>query len=255
MQLITAPSKTQKFNGRTYNTSTIPTCLSTSERISKILKAMNKDDLASLMKTSSKLTESTHQRIHNFQTPFTINNAKQALFTFQGDAYDAIAADIYTEDELLYAQHHLNILSGLYGLLRPLDLMQPYRLEMGAKLSVDGYKNLYQLWKGEITEILNSRLELSQEKSVVNLASTEYSKVIDRKQFSGEIIEVVFQQEHNGKIKTVPIHSKRARGLMIHFAISNNICRATELKDFDLDGYNLDKANTTEDRWTFFRAS
>lgn len=205
------------------------------------------------MKTSDRLTDSTHQRIHSFSTPFTLDNAKQALFTFQGDAYDAISADTYTESELQHAQKHLNIISALYGLLRPLDLMQPYRLEMGAKLAVAGCKNLYVLWKDEITRRLNNRLQLSDDGTVVNLASTEYSKVIDRQQLEGKIVEVVFQQKHKGIIKTIPIHSKRARGQMIHFAISNKIEKALELKNFDLDGYILDKAQTTEERWLFLR--
>lgn len=253
MQLITAPSKTQNVNSRVYNSFTLPSCLKTSERINRALRTMAQDEIATLMKTSEKLTESTYQRIHAFTIPFTLDNAKQALFTFQGDAYDAIEADTYTDKELLHAQQHLNILSGLYGLLRPLDLMQPYRLEMGARLSVDGMKNLYELWKDEITDQLNTRLELSEDTTVVNLASTEYSKVIDRKKLEGRIVEVVFQQEHKGKIKTIPIHSKRARGLMIHYAISNQITKAPELKNFDLDGYRLNKAQSTEDRWTFFR--
>jgi len=216
---------------------------------------MSRDDIATLMTTSPKLTESTHLRIHGFETPLSLNNAKQALFTFQGDAYAAITAEMYTEDELQYAQDHLNILSGLYGILRPLDLMQPYRLEMRAKLPVGDCENLYQLWKNEVTEALNSRLKLSQDKTVVNLASTEYSKVIDKKQLKGKIVEVTFQQEHKGKIKTIPIHSKIARGLMIHFAIINKVQQATDLKDFNLDGYSLVEGNTTEDRWTFFKKS
>ena len=229
--------------------------MSTCEEVNQTLKTMSIDHIATLMKTSPKLTESTHQRIHSFETPFFLENAKQALFTFQGDAYAAITAEKYTEAELQYAQNHLNILSGLYGLLRPLDLMQPYRLEMGAKLPVGNCKNLYQLWKDEVTYTLNTRLAISQDKIVVNLASTEYSKVIDRKQLDGKIVEVIFQQEHNGKIKTIPIHSKRARGLMIHFAISNKAEQASDLKNFNLDGYSLDTENTTEDRWTFFKKS
>lgn len=254
MQFITAPSKTQHFNGRNYYTFTLPTCLDTCKKVNLTLRSMDKDELATLMKTSPKLTESTHQRIHSFTTPFSLKNSKQALFTFQGDAYDAIRADLYTEEELQYAQKHLNILSGLYGLLRPLDLMQPYRLEMGAKLSVDGLGNLYLLWKEEITEVLNQRLQLSQDTSVINLASTEYSKVIDRKQLQGKIVEVIFQQEHKGSIKTIPIHSKRARGLMLHFAISNKIEKALELQHFNLDGYSLDESKSTEESWTFFKA-
>jgi len=206
------------------------------------------------MKTSEKLTESTYKRIQGFETPFTQDNSKQAIFTFQGDAYDAITANKYSTEELEYGQKHLSILSGLYGLLRPLDLMQPYRLEMGLKLPVGDCKNLYQLWRKEVTALLNERLKLSGEAIVVNLASTEYSKVIDRKQLQGEIIEVVFQQEYKGKIKTIPIHSKRARGLMIHYAISNRIERAHQLQQFNLDGYALDTGNTTDTRWVFMRS-
>ena len=188
MQLITAPSKTQEFNERSFAAHTLPSCLTTSLTVNKCLKTMSKNELAALMKTSPKLTESTHKRIRSFITPFTPDNAKQAIFTFQGDAYEAITAESYSEQELQHAQVHLNILSGLYGLLRPLDLMQPYRLEMGAKLSVGGCKNLYQLWKKEVTALLNVRLKQSTDTTVVNLASTEYSKVIDRKQLQGKII-------------------------------------------------------------------
>lgn len=253
MQLITAPSKTQKFNGRSFAHHTLPLCLATSVTVNSYLKAMTRGEISTLMKTSQKLTESTYLRIQDFTTPFTPDNARQAIFTFRGDAYDAIIAESYSQKELEYAQEHLNILSGLYGLLRPLDLMQPYRLEMGAKLSIEGNKNLYQLWKDEVTAVLNDRLKQSADTTVVNLASAEYSKVIDRKQLQGKIIEVSFQQEHKGKIKTIPIHSKRARGLMIHYAISNRIERANELQQFDLDGYALDSERTTEESWTFIR--
>ncbi len=205
------------------------------------------------MKTSPKLPESTFQRIHNFTTPFTPENAKQAIFTFQGDAYDSIEANNYSTEELDYAQKHVNILSGLYGLLRPLDLMQPYRLEMGLKLSVGGCNNLYQLLKEDVTELLNERLQESGDRTVVNLASTEYSKVIDKKRLQGEMIEMVFQQEHKGKMKTIPIHSKRARGLMIHYTISNKIDKALQLQRFNLDGYSIDRSRSTETKWFFIR--
>lgn len=214
---------------------------------------MTKDEIATLMKTSPKLTEATCQKITNFTLPFTFENAKQAIFTFQGDAYDAIAADSYSKEQLSYAQKHLSILSGLYGLLRPLDLMQPYRLEMGAKLAIANSKNLYQLWKKEITAKLHERLVDSGETTIINLASTEYSKAIDRRQLKEDIIDVVFQQEHKGKIKTIPIHSKRARGLMIHYAISNTIEQVSELQQFDLDGYTLNQETSTDEKWIFVK--
>jgi cytoplasmic iron level regulating protein YaaA (DUF328/UPF0246 family) len=253
MQLITAPSKTQQFNGRLFDRHTLPHCIRTSEQINSRLRDLDKEELSQLMKTSPKLTDSTYQRIQEFQTPFSLRNAKQALFTFQGDAYEAIEADSYSEIQLQYAQNHLNILSGLYGLLRPLDLMQPYRLEMAAKLEVKGCKNLYQLWQNEVTELLNSRCKQDHDQTVVNLASTEYSRVIDKKQLKAEMVEVVFQQEHNGRVKTIPIHSKRARGLMIHFAISNRIEKLADLKSFDLDGYGLDHPGSTNQKWIFVK--
>lgn len=253
MQLITAPSKTQQFNNREFNTFTQPDTLNTSEKIIEVLKRLTKEDIASLMKTSEKLTQSTYERIHAFNLPFNKDNAKQAIFTFQGDAYDAITASSYSEEELHHAQAHLNILSGLYGILRPLDLMQPYRLEMAAKLEVSGNKNLYSLWKEEVTGLLNRRLRESTEPVVINLASEEYSKVIDRKTLEAEIVTIIFKQEHKGKIKTIPIHSKRARGLMIHYMIKRRLHRAEELKSFDLDGYSLLESETTETSWVFFK--
>lgn len=253
MQLITAPSKTQNFNGRIYPEHSQPLCLATSKRVNSVLQAMTKEQLASLMKTSTKLTESTFEKIHSFNTPFTAENSHQAIFTFQGDAYDAITAATYSEQELGYAQGHVNILSGLYGLLRPLDLMQSYRLEMGAKLAVAENKNLYQLWKNEVTAVLNSRLTNSGEAIVINLASSEYSKVIDRKHLEGTIVEIVFQQESKGKMKTIPIYSKRARGLMIHYAIINSIEKAKQLQEFDLDGYQFDDSLSTDAKWLFCR--
>jgi cytoplasmic iron level regulating protein YaaA (DUF328/UPF0246 family) len=251
MQLITAPSKTQEFNGRLSDIFTLPHCIHTSEQINTRLRVMDKETLSQLMKTSPKLTESTYRRIHDFVTPFTLKNARQALFTFQGDAYEAIEAESYSEIQLEYAQNHLCILSGLYGILRPLDLMQPYRLEMAAKLEVKGCKNLYQLWQNEVTETLNSRFTRDHEQVVVNLASAEYSRVIDKKQLKAKIIEMVFRQEHKGRLKTIPIHSKKARGLMIHFAISNRIEKAADLKDFDLDGYSLNSEESTDLKWIF----
>lgn len=253
MQLITAPSKTQQFNNRKFATFTLPDTLSTSEKIIGTLKKQTKEEIASLMKTSEKLTHSTYERIHAFTLPFNRNNATQALFTFQGDAYDAITASTYSEEELHHAQAHLNILSGLYGILRPLDLMQPYRLEMAAKLEVAGNKNLYSLWKEEVTGLLNSRLKESTEPVVINLASEEYSKAIDRKTLEAKMITIIFKQEHKGKIKTIPIHSKRARGMMIHFMIINRLYRSEELKAFDLDGYSLMESETTESSWVFLK--
>ena len=205
------------------------------------------------MKTSEKLTLSTHERIHSFRRPFSQANSRQAIFTFQGDMFSTMDASHYTDKEINHAQKHLFILSGLYGLLRPLDLMQPYRLEMGAVLAVQMSKNLYQFWSDQVTEIINSALSGDTDKTLVNLASTEYSKVINRKKLQGEMVTITFRQKQKGTYKTIPIHSKRARGYMVHFVLTNQIARVAELKEFDLDGYTFNSDISTGDDWYFLQ--
>ncbi len=249
MILITAPSKTQTACERIF-TYTEPELIAQAEYLNQLLKQFDHEELSRLMKTSEKLTKSTYHRIHSFAIPFTAENSRQAIFTFQGDAYDAIDSENYTAGELTHAQEHLRILSGLYGILKPLDLMQPYRLEMGTKLAAGELKNLYQYWKNDVTTALIRALEKHKDKSIINLASTEYSKVIDRKQLPKAItmVNVIFKQPHKNGYKTIPIHSKRARGLMIHFMIVNQLTAAEELKDFDLNGYSFvgEESNKTE---------
>ncbi|PID74430.1 MAG: hypothetical protein CSB32_01030 [Desulfobacterales bacterium] len=251
MQIITAPSKTQQFNGRELKEYTCPETLSLSEEIVEILRGLTQDELASLMKTSDRLTDSTRQRLDSFCTPFTLDNAKQALFTFQGDAYGAIQSTSYSLDELHRAQKHINILSGLYGLLRPLDLMQPYRLEMATRLAVREHKNLYALWKDTVTALINTRLKKSQQAVLINLASEEYAKVIDKKRLEAEMITIIFQQEKSGRSRSIPIYSKRARGRMIDYFITQNVARAEDLKDFAMDGYSFIAEKSSADSWLF----
>lgn len=251
MQIITAPSKTQECRTRRYSQYSLPPFLAKSQSLINLLKNLREEELAALMKTSDKLTQATLEKINSFHLPFSLENACQSIFTFQGDAYDSISPDSYIPAELTHAQGHLFILSGLYGLLRPLDLMQPYRLEMGAKLSAGDCKNLYQFWKTEVTEVINRGLEKSGEKKLINLASREYSKVVDKKLLNGDLITIVFKQPHKDGYKTIPIYSKRARGLMIHFMITAGISRSEGLKDFDLDGYSFDASQSTESSWLF----
>lgn len=253
MQLITAPSKTQKFNGPESSQFTQPALQERSQRIIDRLRLMSEQEISQLMKTSEKLTRSTYQRIHDFNRPFTLANSHQALFTFQGDAYNAITVENYTEEQLRHAQCHLFILSGLYGILRPLDLMQPYRLEMSTPLEVAGVANLYHFWRDQVTAILNDAIAKDRDEVVVNLASTEYSKVVDKKKLVKKMVTVTFKQMHKGKYRTIPIHSKRARGLMIHYAITNCIGSAKRLKEFELDGYRFSQEDSTDTEWLFLR--
>ncbi|NOR26834.1 MAG: peroxide stress protein YaaA [Desulforhopalus sp.] len=253
MQLITAPSKTQQFNGRIYAEHSLPILLEKTKILMGRLKSMDREDISRLMKTSERLTESTYRLIDDFSHPFSPDNAKQALFTFQGAAYSAINAELYTKEQLYFAQQHLLILSGLYGILRPLDLMQAYRLEMGCSFAAEGAANLYHFWREQITDVINQALTEDSDNTLINLASKEYSKVVDKKKLQGEMITITFKQLHKGQLRTIPIHSKKARGLMIHFAISKQIKNTIELKEFDLDGYQFTKEDSTAAEWLFLK--
>jgi len=251
MLLILAPSKTQKFINRDFFHFTRPLLLEKSLFLAEHLKSLSRPELSKSMKLSKKLTGETYDRIHAFKPPLTIKNSRQAIFTFQGDAYSQLCPENYSEEKLLYAQQHLHILSGLYGILRPLDLMFPYRLEMGLKLTTPGAANLYQYWGDEPTDVINSSLAETGSTRLVNLASGEYIKAVNRKKLRGKLITAAFKQKKNGIYKTIPIHAKRARGLMTHFAIVNRIRKAEDLKSFDLDDYSYSSSESTEERWVF----
>ncbi|MBW1635454.1 MAG: peroxide stress protein YaaA [Deltaproteobacteria bacterium] len=251
MLLILAPSKTQKFISRDFFRFTQPLLLEKSCFLADHLKSLSRPELADIMKLSKKLTDETYNRIHNFTPPLTIRNSRQAIFTFQGDAYSQLNPGDYSEEELLYSQKYLHILSGLYGILRPLDLIFPYRLEMGLKLNIPAAGNLYHYWGDEPTRIINSSLTETDSTRLVNLASTEYIKAVNRQKLDGELITVVFKQKKNGNYKTIPIYAKKARGLMTHFAIVNRIEKADDLKSFDLDGYIYSRNESTKGIWLF----
>ncbi len=251
MLLILAPSKTQQFINRNFPHFSHPVFQEKTSHLANILKSLTKTEISKLMKTSEKLTSSTLQRIHNFQPPFSIEKAHQAIFTFQGDAYSQMTPENYSENELFYAQKHLYILSGLYGILRPLDLMFPYRLEMGAKLTTKTAKNLYHFWSDSLTDFISSSLTEMGSRIVVNLASAEYSKVINQKKLQGEIVTIIFRQKKNGLSKAIPVYSKKARGLMTHFAITGRMQEAEELKSFNLDGYSYRRKESAKEIWVF----
>jgi cytoplasmic iron level regulating protein YaaA (DUF328/UPF0246 family) len=251
MLLILSPSKTQQSINRNFPHSSQPVFHEKALSLANHLKSLSKAEIARLMKTSEKLTNSTHRRIHSFQPPFSLENTDQTIFTFQGDAYSQMTPESYSEKELFYAQAHLYILSGLYGVLRPLDLIFPYRLEMGTKLNITTKKNLYQYWSDSLTEFINSTLAKMEPKIVVNLASTEYFKALNQKNLQGEIVTIVFRQKKNSLSKTIPIYSKKARGLMTHFAITAQIQKAEDLKSFDLGGYSYLREESAKEIWVF----
>jgi uncharacterized protein len=252
MQIILSSSKTQDMDCRQFPTTSIPLFLDRCEELVKRLQTYDVEDLASLMKMSSKLAELTWSRFDNFTFPPTPAHSRQALLTFQGDVFSGIDSDQYNEADFSFAQKHLRILSGLYGILRPLDLIQPYRLEMAARFSAKKEDSLYSFWQESITQQLNKDLQ-EEQPTLLNLASTEYSRVIDKKKLKATIVDVTFKEKKGDTFKVVAIHAKRARGKMVDYIIKNRITSADLLQNFSEDGYRYKKELSTNTLLTFHR--
>lgn len=219
----------------------------------EVLKTKSPLDIAKLMDLSDKLSGLNVARYQAWRPRATLRNAKQAMLAFDGDVYDGLSAKTLTTDELVWAQNHVASLSGLYAVLRPLDLMQPYRLEMGTTLANPRGTNLYQFWGSTVSDYLNKQLKSAADPVVVNLASQEYFKVVDRKTLKARVIECVFEEHKNGTYKVISFAAKRARGLMTRYAIQNRITDPEGLKRFQTDGYAFTKAESSADRWVFRR--
>jgi cytoplasmic iron level regulating protein YaaA (DUF328/UPF0246 family) len=225
--------------------------LDKSELLIKDLRKCSALDISSLMKLSDALTELNIKRYKNFKRPFTMENSKQAIYAFKGDTYQGFDAESMTSQQVKRAQQKLRILSGLYGVLSPLDLIQPYRLEMGTKFSCQGNKNLYDFWSEIVTNNLNESLK--KEKTLVNLASKEYFSVINLKKIKGEVVTPVFKEKKGDIYKIISFSAKRARGMMSRYIIDNNINDCDELKNFNIDGYKYSKSLSSELEPTFIR--
>lgn len=253
MLMVISPAKTLDYSGADYPNFTVPAVLDQSETLVKQLSTYDASELSELMKISDKLADLNQQRYQAFQTPFTPENAKQALLVFNGDVYRGIDVENYDSDDLAFAQDHLRILSGLYGILRPLDLMQPYRLEMGTKLKNERGKNLYEFWGSQISELINEALAEAKKPCLVNLASNEYFKSVDLKALKARVLNIAFKENKSGTYKVVAIHAKRARGMMVDFVIRNRIENPELMKGFDRDGYAFNADLSTADEWVFCR--
>ena len=232
---------------------TEPTLLNYSNKLIKQLQQLSPQEIANLMHLSDKLALLNFKRYATFQTPFTLENAKQALFLFKGDVYEGMDAYQLSGQEIAYIQNSTAILSGLYGLVRPLDLIQPYRLEMGTKFVMAKSKDLYTYWGDIITNQVNKLADKLNSQYIVNLASNEYFKSILPEKLNFPVITPVFKDRKGGQYKIISFYAKRARGLMVRFAAQNNITDVHDLKDFDLDGYQFDAENSTSDKWLFLR--
>ena len=249
MLAIISPSKTQDFSQCDIDIFSQTRQIESSNELIGILKNKSKSQIAKLMSISEKLSELNFDRFQNFQLPFTLKNAKQAILAFKGDVYNGINAPELSHEDLEFAQGKVRMLSGLYGVIRPLDLIQPYRLEMGTKLSNTKGSDLYDYWGSDISSVLNE----DEPDLIVNLASNEYSKAIDKKTLNADILDIVFKEKKGDTYKVIGIYAKRARGLMVNYIIRNRLDKPEELKDFTDEGYRFDKGLSNDSSWVFLR--
>lgn len=252
MKIVISPAKSLDFETK------VPTSkftegifLKEASELNSVLKNKSPKKLCDLMNISEKLGELNWKRNQDWKLPFTIENSKQAVFAFKGDVFIGLDAYSLSSDKIEQLQQKLRILSGQYGILKPLDLMQPYRLEMGTKLKVAKTENLYKYWDSKVTDAIN--LELEDDEFLVNLASNEYFKVIKTKLLKAPVITPVFKDYKNGKLKIISFFAKKARGLMVRYIIDNNIESVEELKGFNIDGYAFDGNLSNEKEFVFTR--
>ena len=254
MLLIISPAKTLDFESPAKTkTKTVPDFLEDSQQLIDDLRELSPADISELMGVSDKIGNLNFDRFHNWHTPFDASNAKQALLAFKGDVYTGLNADEFNAAQFKFAQQHLRILSGLYGLLRPLDLIQPYRLEMGTKFANPRGKNLYEFWGDSITRSINTQLKKSKSDVLLNLASNEYFKVLQPKAINAEIITPVFKDLKAGKYKIVSFYAKKARGLMSAYIIKQQLEDVEAIKQFDSEGYRYNAAMSSVSEWVFTR--
>lgn len=223
------------------------------KQLIKILKDKSALDLSNLMDISSDLAEVNHKRYNNFKSKFTTTNSKAAIFTFNGDVYRGFDVNSLNEKDLVYANDHIRILSGLYGILKPMDKMQSYRLEMGTSLSNDLGNNLYKFWGDKIANKLSRELRSHKSQSLINLASKEYFRAIPKKSFPKQIIHIDFKELRNGELKSISFNAKKARGMMARFMVDNQLENPEDLKSFNVEDYKFDLKRSKDDNWLFIR--
>ena len=254
MLVLISPAKTLDYDSPLATAEhTQPQLLDKSQELVDVCRELTAQDLTDLMSISPKLAELNKQRFCNWEPIFNLENARQAILAFKGDVYAGLQAQDFTQQDFEFAQKHLRMLSGLYGVLRPLDLMQPYRLEMGTRLNNRAGKDLYGFWGNTITDHVNQALQAQGDDIVVNLASDEYFKAVKVNHLQGRLIKPVFLDEKNGQYKIISFYAKKARGLMSRFIIKNQLREVEQLKDFDLEGYRYSAEHSTEDELVFLR--
>ena len=252
MKILLSPAKSLNFKSSVpTEIHTEPCFLKEANFLNSILKSKNPAEISELMHISSSLGQLNYERYQEWSSSTNKENARQAIYAFSGDVYKGIDSYTIENDKIDFMQNSIRILSGHYGLLRPLDLIQPHRLEMGTKISFKNYKNLYDYWKKQVSLELNH--ELSKDEVVLNLASNEYFKVIDSKVIDSPVYSANFKQFRDGDFKTIAIYSKKARGLMTRFIVDNQIDSIDEIKSFNYDGYIFHEDMSSDKDFIFIR--
>ena len=252
MITVISPAKTLDFDTPpTTSKKSKPIFATRTKVLVDVMRKKSSKDLCKLMGISQKLADLNVERFKSFGK--SSKTSKQALLAFKGDVYIGLEAEEYSEKDFNFAQKNLRILSGLYGVLKPLDLIQAYRLEMGIRLQTDNYKSLYEFWDGEISAVLRKELGDHNDNSLINLASTEYFKSVSVKSLPGKVITPVFKDYNKGTYKILSFFAKRARGAMTTFIVKNRINKPDDIKEFSGDGYSYSKTYSSENEWVFTR--
>ncbi len=254
MLAVISPAKRLDFKSTaTTAKHSLPDFLPDSKQLIKVLREKSPQEIAGLMNLSNELADLNYTRYGEWKTPFTPDNAKQAALAFKGDVYLGLDATTLNDRDWAWAQKHLRILSGLYGLLKPLDLIQAYRLEMGTKLANAKGNDLYAFWGKRLTKALNEAIAEQRQPMLVNLASAEYFEAIDETAIDARIITPVFKDLKNGRYKFLSFYAKKARGLMARYIIENRVSTLKGLKDFNVAGYYYSESQSRGDHWVFLR--
>ena len=254
MLALISPAKTLDYQTVLPTDShTQPRLLAQSQQLIDICRQLSASEISALMSVSDKIAHLNAERFRDWQSDFDFSNARQAIFAFKGDVYTGLDAYQLKDQDIKFAQKHLRMLSGLYGLLRPLDLMMPYRLEMGTKLHNARGENLYRFWGDIITNLINQDLKHNQSALLVNLASDEYYKSVQEAKIQAEIIKPVFLDQKNGKYKVISFYAKKARGLMARYMIEHQIDQVDGIKSFNTDGYYFDAESSLKGELVFKR--
>lgn len=254
MIVLLSPAKTLDFTSQINLADySIPTCLKEAEYLVTELKRLSAEQISKLMAISPALAKLNFERFQAFTVPFNKENARQAILAYKGDVYTNIKVDSFSTEDFAFAQKHLRIISGLYGIVRPLDLLQPYRLEMQVNLVTEKGKNLYEFWDDRLTDTINQDMAASKNRVIINLASQEYFAAIHRSKLNGQLINITFKEFKNNKYQIIGLLAKRARGMMANFIIKNKITNSNQLQEFSEAGYHLQQDLSSDAEMVFVR--